>query len=287
MEDYSEGIDDYDAMSRCSDCGGSDDLTDDFDRQELEWALYSQIHHEEADDSNAHSKSWLEQECDISIKEDGETSENGNKQKASTPKQVRDNILLSSGKTIKKKKTLEDDNKKTSKESRKKTSKENKRKSSKEGAIKNLEALLVQTPKPSKITSVSKKHNLIEDSELSKHCKKQKSSDKSQKVKSDRKKRGLTQEFILVSSDDSDLHSNSELPTWDANAEDGECASSDSNSDYSFGDLQVDETTDIQLNINDPREEFDSNTVFDNKHVTVEEVHKSLGGELRTLSVYT
>ncbi|KAI0236325.1 hypothetical protein LSAT2_013119 [Lamellibrachia satsuma] len=220
MEDYSEGIDDSDAMSRCSDCGGSDDLTDDFDRQELEWALYSQIHHEEADDSNAHSKSWLEQECDISIKEDGDTSKNGNEQKASTPKPVRDNILLSSDKTIKKKKTLEDDNKKTSKESRKKPSKENKRKSSKEGAIKNLEALLVQTPKPSKITSVSKKHNLTEDSELSKHCKKQKSSDKSQKV---------------------------------------------------------DETTDIQLNINDPREEYDSNTVFDNKHVTVEDVHKSLG----------
>ena len=260
MEDcYDDGIDEWRHPGN-SDCGGSDDLTDDFDRQELEWALYSQIHHEEADDSKAHSKSLLEEECDINITEDGETSKNSREITSSTPK---------TGKTGKKtkRKTLDKDSVKTSKDVKKKP-KQKKKKSPSRDDVVNLEALLVL--EPSKVTPANKKHDKTEGAELSKHAKKQKRGDKCQKSKGGHKKGNVTQEFIVVSSDNSDA-SDSERQTRSAVTENGDCAGSDSNSDYSFGDMHAEEKMDIQLNINDLEE--------DNRDITVEDIHKSLGGE--------
>ena len=272
MEDcYDDGIDECRHPGN-SDCGGSDDLTDDFDRQELEWALYSQIHHEEADDSKAHSKSWLEEECDINITEDGETSKNSREITSSTPKAARsttDNSLLRLDKTSKKtkRKTLDKDSVKTTKDVKKKP-KQKKKKSSSRDDVVNLEALLV--PEPSNVTPLNKKHDKTEGAELNKHGKKQKRGDKCQKSKGVHKKAEVTKEFIVVSSDNSDA-SDSECLTQNAVTENGDCAGSESDSDYSFGDMHAEEKMDIQLNINDLEE--------GNMDVTVEDIHKSLGGE--------
>ena len=271
MEDcYDDGIDEWRHPGN-SDCGGSDDLTDEFDRQELEWALYSQIHHEEADDSKAHSKSFLEEECDVNITEDGETSKDSREITLSTPKAAQDttdNSLLRLGKTSKKtkRKTLDKDSVKTSEDVKKKPKK--KKSSSKDDVVVNLEALLV--PEPSKVTPLNKKHDKTEGADLSKHGKKQKRGDKGQKSKGVHKKGDVTQEFIVVSSDNSDA-SDSERQTRNAVTENGDGGGSESDSDYSFGDMHAEEKMDIQLNINDLEE--------DNEDITVEDIHKSLGGE--------
>ena len=269
-----EGIDDYNAPSWCSDCGGSDDSVDDFERQEFEWALYSQIHHEEADGCEEDIKSWLQQECDVSITEGEEMSNNRNKQcVAPVPMEtITHSSELRSGATTKgkTKKTSKENSTKRSHDSMTRPSK--KKKSSKEDTVANLEALFIQTRELGKKTSTNEEDSLTAD--VDSRRKKQKTKDCDLKQKTTRK---IVRDVILLSSDESDSVNTASISLADglhqsrqAIAESG-TTSSESDSDYDFGAIQVGEITDIQLNIDD--------TLLDNPDVTIADIHNSLGGE--------
>ena len=273
---HGEGSDGYKATSWCSDGGGSDDSVDDFERQEFEWALYSQIHHEEVDGCDEDSKSWLQQECDVSITEGEEMGKNRNKQcVASVPMEaITDASELRSGAKGKTKKTSKENSTKRAHDSVMRPRK--KKKASKEDTVGNLEELLIPTRELGKKTSTNKKD--IPTADVDSRRKKQKPKDCNHKQKTTRK---IVREVILLSSDESDsvdasvsladgLHQPQQT-----SAQHGDGTSSESDSDYDFGAIQ--EMTDIRLNIDG------SDTLLDNPHVTVADIHNSLGGESPSL----